>query len=95
MRLALTIAALLAMPALAQATAFCPVRQTADGFVALRAAPDAEARVLRRIPAGEDVQIDTTRRARVGWQPVIYWGPARQQKLSGWVRARLLEQECG
>lgn len=87
--------ALVLMAGAAQASVFCEVKKTPDGFVALRAGPQASAKLLRRIPFGDDVQIDDTRAVRKGWQPVIYWGPERKLKIEGWVRARLLSQECG
>ena len=51
---ALGLAALSAAPA--QATLFCEVLKTRDNFVALRAAPDPDAKMLARMKAGGEVR---------------------------------------
>lgn len=79
----------------AGATAFCEILPNADGFVALRLEPSAQSRLLRRLPVGDDVQLDETRAQRGNWQPVIYRGPERRLSIAGWVHRRLIEKECG
>lgn len=90
-----SVAAWLAvMPTIAHATAFCDVRKTVDGFVALRAEPAASGRLILRMKAGEQVQLDSTVEARKGWVHVHFWrdGAIRH---SGWVSRGLIEKECG
>lgn len=83
----------------AQATEFCLIRKTSDGFAALRAAPDLKAKLLARMKTGEEVQLAQGERGR--WREVIYWrGEDRLTKgyeshtAKGWVDGRLLE-DCG
>jgi hypothetical protein len=77
------------------ATAFCEVRQTSDGFVALREAPSASGKRLWRLKPGEMVQIDTTRPKKKGWAAVIYRSEDQKIQHTGWVSDRLIEKECG
>lgn len=91
----LGFAAMLAAASSASATAFCEVKPTPDGFVALRAEPKAGSRLLVQVRGGDDVQIDSTRKARAGWMPVIYRGPAREGNVVGWMRASLIARDCG
>jgi hypothetical protein len=77
------------------ATVFCEVTSTGDGFVALRAKPDSGGKLLLKVKAGDDVQIDDTRKVTRGWQPVIWRGPDRTGNTTGWMRAKLLSTECG
>lgn len=79
----------------AQATLFCDVKKTKDGFVAVREKPDAKSKVVYKVPFGEDVQLDSTRNEANGWAPVIYSGPRRGKMIPGWVRSSLIVQECG
>jgi hypothetical protein len=80
----------------AQATAFCEVLPTADGFAALRAAPSAGGRLIVKMPTGHMVQLDSTRDDAKGWRAVIYRGAdGRQPMKAGWVASRLIESECG
>jgi hypothetical protein len=79
----------------AHATAFCEILPSSDGFVALRQKPDAQSHVLRRLLAGDDVQLDTTRRPVRNWQPVLYWGAERRMPVPGWIKNRLISKECG
>jgi hypothetical protein len=79
----------------ASATAYCEILPTRDGFVALRDGPSSSARLVRRMEAGEDVQIDSTVRQRGGWMKVFYTGPDRSIMQPGWVNRRLVARECG
>jgi hypothetical protein len=85
----------LAWAVTAHATAYCEVLPTRDGFVALRDAPNANGKLLRRLKTGEDVQIDSTVRERAGWIKVIFTGEDRTQNQPGWVNRRLISRECG
>ena len=91
----LALVGLAAGMASAHATAFCEVKRTGDGFVALRAAPSAEGKRLWRLKAGDMVQIDTTRSKTGGWVAVIYRSEDQKTRHIGWVAARLIEKECG
>jgi hypothetical protein len=82
-------------PSTAWATAYCEVLPTRDGFVALRENPAPASRLVRRMKAGESVQLDTTVKPRAGWTKVFYTGPDRTLMLPGWVNRRLIERECG
>lgn len=79
----------------ARATAFCEVLKTRDGFVALRDAPSAGGKLLRRVKTGEMVQIDGTRETGRGWTAVIYRSEDGKSEKAGWVSSRLIEKECG
>ncbi|MGE7469960.1 SH3 domain-containing protein [Bosea sp. NPDC003192] len=82
----------------AQASLFCLVPETGDGFVALRAAPSAQGRLILRMRAGDEVQI--VEGGRGGWSKVRHWpGDARLAKgydrfTEGHVARRFLK-ECG
>lgn len=90
-----TIVGLVAGATSAEATAFCEVRKTSDGFVALRDAPNANGKRLWRLKPGEMVQIDRTRPDKKGWVAVIYRSEDQKIQHSGWVADRLIEKECG
>jgi len=79
----------------ARATAFCEVKATRDGFVALRAAPSTKGTLMRRLKAGEMVQLDTTRPNPKGWTAVIFRSDDGAAEQVGWVSASLIERECG
>lgn len=82
----------------AEASLFCLIPRTADGFVALRAAPGAEGRLLLRMRANDEVQI--VEGGRGGWERVRHWpGESRLGKgydgfTEGYVARRLLK-DCG
>lgn len=89
---------LLAAPA--HATAFCNVPRTSDGFVALRAGPSADARLIARMRVGDEVMIGLERSGR--WQQVTYWrGQTRHGDggfalgRQGWMHQRFVGEECG
>lgn len=93
------VMATFAAQAPASATAFCEVKQTADGFVALRAAPDRNAATLVPMKAGDEVMLRDGRRG--AWQEVLYWpagtrleGPGASAGRRGWVHVQLLDI-CG
>jgi hypothetical protein len=80
----------------ADATTYCYVRQTSDGFVALRAGPDPGSRLLARMRPGEEVLLDAGRNGT--WQQVYlmrrtgrddgYFGPSP----GGWVHSGLIHR---
>ncbi len=84
----------------AAATAFCNVRQSADGFVALRAAPDAKAKLVGRMTSKDEVMIGQGKKG--AWIEVEWYrGEERFTKGfghisgKGWVNRKLIEDECG
>lgn len=89
----------------ARATAFCDVRKTADGFVALRAAPDPQARLIARMRVGDELMVRDDVAARAGWMFVTWWKGGRfkvkretgydPSDANGWVHAKLIAEECG
>jgi hypothetical protein len=81
----------------ANATIFCEVLKTPDGFVALREAPSAGSKLLLRIKTGEQVQVDFTKKGT--WEKVIYYlstgKPANAKPITGWVKSKYLSDVCG
>lgn len=94
----LTLLSLLLHGGDARASLFCLVPETADGFVALRAAPGAQSRLILRMKPGDEVQI--VEGGRSGWSKVRHWpGDARLAKgygnfTEGHVARRFL-RDCG
>lgn len=87
----------IALPA--SATSFCNIKRTSDGFAALRAAPDANARILMRMRHTDEVMLGLGERGP--WREVTYWrGQTRHEAggfgrgRKGWVHHSLLG-ECG
>lgn len=85
----------------------CAIKQTADGFVALRADPSPAGRLLVRMKAGHNVevqQLNPQQRNRRGqWVRVTHWpdgelyaeGDAQfGGRRTGWVNEALLT-DCG
>lgn len=97
---ALTLLAGVTLGALpAAATAFCNIKETKDGFVALRAGPSTKARIIAKMTTDDEVLIGHRRRGK--WDEVTWWrGQDRLQKGFGsssgigWVHRDLLEI-CG
>lgn len=88
----------------ASATEFCNVKRTADGFVALREAPDPQSGLVGRMTHGDEVLGDPTVESRNGWIFVTWWKGGRfrpggyefdKPTGKGWVNSRLIEEECG
>lgn len=94
----LALLGLLLPSGVAQASVFCLVPDTADGFVALRAAPGPQGRMIVRMKAGDEVQI--LEGGRRGWVRVRHWpGDARLARgygsfTEGHVARRFLT-DCG
>lgn len=82
----------------ANATLFCLIPETGDGFVALRAAPSTQGRLILRMEAGDEVQI--VEGGRGSWSKVRHWpGDARLAKgYAGFTEghaARRFLRDCG
>lgn len=83
----------------AGATTYCTVRHTADGFVALRAAPDAASRLIVRMRPGEEVLLAEGRQG--AWQRAYLMrrnsrgedGGFERTNPLGWVHAALI-RDC-
>lgn len=98
---ALRLAAALLLLAIApvSATEFCGLRPTADGFVALRAAPSTKARLLARMRVGDEVLAQQG--VRGGWVEVLWWrGDTRlthgfRTGRRGWAVQSLIDDLCG
>lgn len=92
----LMLAGLAAAPA--AAAEFCRIPRTPDGFVALRAAPSASAKLLVRMRRDDEVQIVGDPQG--AWQQVFHWpGDSRLEKgyethRTGYVARRFL-RDCG
>ena len=88
----------------ALATEFCDIKQTSDGFVALREKPDAKGKLVARMKAGDEVMLNNTVADKNGWTRVYWWKGGRFQGQTvkgieaadgqGWVNSKLLG-ECG
>ena len=97
--LALAVAALTSSTP-ASATAFCDLKKTKDGFVALRAGPSADARLLAKMTVRDEVRIEQGQQGK--WVEVTWWrGDDRLSRkhggrgLLGWVNGDLLGELCG
>lgn len=90
--------ALASLPALA--TGFCTIKKTQDGFVALRAGPSADSRLVARMTSKDEVMLGESQRG--SWIEVTWWrGLDRHNKGfdassgKGWVHKKLIDEECG
>ena len=98
--LALALLFLLAVLTPARAALFCEIPKARDGFIALRAAPDGNARVVFRRRAGDEVML--LQGERGPWLEVKHWrGDSRldpkkspAETRQGWVHNRYIG-ECG
>lgn len=99
-----TLALAVGLAGPASATAYCEIRPTRDGFVALRAGPGAGARLLERMRAGDEVLLGQARRGR--WVEVTFWrggrlvagGPpeGKPPTARGWMHDGLVARDsCG
>lgn len=84
----------------AAATAYCNLKPTADGFVALRAAPASSAKLVGRMTSRDEVLIGQGEKG--DWIEVTWWrGDDRHTKGydrksgHGWVHRKLVGEECG
>ena len=88
------------------ATEFCDVKRTPDGFVALRAQPNADSRMIAKMRGGDIVwgDPDSKVKPRGGWTYVNWVKKSTHDKTmsanakidgKGWVRESLIEDECG
>ena len=84
----------------ASAAEFCYVKQTADGFVALRKKPSPSAKLVGRMLAGDEVMLGQG--AKGNWLEVFWWrGDDRltrgfsKKSGHGWVYRKLIDEECG
>ena len=87
-------------PQSAMATAFCQLKETKDGFVALRSGPGSSNKLIGRMKADDEVLLGEGRKG--DWQQVTWWrGDDRlvkgQDKIAGrgWVHRKLIAEECG
>lgn len=82
----------------AGATEFCLIQKTPDGFVALRAGPRPDARLILKMKPQDEVQIVEGRQG--SWELVRHWpGDSRLTKgyagfTEGYVAQRFLK-DCG
>jgi len=90
----------LSSPQPASATAYCQLKATKDGFVALRSGPGAASKLIGRMKPDDEVLLGEGRKG--DWQQVTWWrGDDRlvkgQDKVAGrgWVHAKLIAEECG
>ena len=103
MRLRTPLAAaglMLAALAPAGASTFCPIPQTRDGFVALRAAPGVTSRIIAKMRPGDEMMPMVEERGP--WVKARYWrGSERltrgfgRHRATGWVHKSLIPDLCG
>lgn len=97
-QLAVLVAFALLAPAPAHAQMVqCQIARTPQGFVALRAAPRADARLVARLRRGDEVAVVNDHRRVAGWSEVDAWrGPIPYDRSRaggvrhGWVQTRFL-----
>jgi hypothetical protein len=84
----------------AQATAFCEIVKTRDGFVALRDRPSTSGRLIARLREGAEIQLKDGEKngwSEVGYRPkaqsLYPEGKVPPQRI-GWVRKSLI-RDCG
>ena len=88
----------------AQASLFCELKPTKDGFVALRAAPSPAARMIQRMRPGDEIMMGQGRKG--AWIEVSYWRGGRFARGGspggdpptdrGWMHSGLVaEDSCG
>lgn len=87
-----------------QASVFCDIKRTRDGFVALRAEPHPRAPLLQRMRPGDEVMLAVGRQG--DWVEVVYWRGGRfanrrtptnhPPTATGWMHSALLGKDsCG
>jgi hypothetical protein len=102
--LSTSVLGLLGLAAPAHATLYCEIRPTRDGFVALRAAPSPDSRMLQRMKPGDEILLGQGKRGP--WVEVTYWrggrfsegGPpeGKQPTGTGWMNSALIARDsCG
>lgn len=96
--LPLVAAFLVAAAEPASATVFCNILKSHDGFVALRAAPNADSRLVARMKEDDEVQM---LESKGRWMQVTHWHgdqrldpKTRGNTRTGWVNKRYVS-ECG
>ncbi|HRK24638.1 MAG TPA: SH3 domain-containing protein [Beijerinckiaceae bacterium] len=82
------------------ASTFCPIPNTRDGFVALRAGPDLKAPIVARMRQGDEIQAMSEQSGP--WIRARYWrGDERltrgfgRHRATGWVHRSLVADLCG
>lgn len=85
----------------AHATIFCYVKETSDGFVALRKKPSPQGKMIGRMKAGDEVMLGDRKKGS-SWYEVTWWhGDDRLAKGFdkksgfGWVNRKFIDAECG
>ena len=94
-------------PARAEVFYVCTVKETADGYVALRSRPSTKARLLARMKPEELLVLDRDKRGELvnsgGWLRGLHYPgetfpdvdePEYKKVHHGWVRERLVG-DCG
>jgi hypothetical protein len=94
------IAVWLAAAQPAAATVYCTILKSPDGFVALRAGPGADAKLVAKMRAGDEVLAMDGNKGR--WWPVVHWRgddrhheTRRNNTRKGWMHGRYMSDMCG
>ncbi|MFC2251809.1 hypothetical protein ACETRX_19405 [Labrys portucalensis] len=87
-------------PAAGSAMELCHLRKTPDGFVALRAGPGPQHRLIARMKPEDEVQYGQGRQGK--WVEVTWWrGDSRLEQdgfskgVHGWAFSPLIAKDCG
>ena len=84
------------------ATTYCNIKQTKDGFVALRSGPNASSRLVAKMRVGDEIQAHSESRGK--WIKATWWKGGRfkgggptpdSSNAAGWVHGSLIEEDCG
>ena len=95
-----TFAAACLMAGSAQASLYCEVVATSDGFAAIRSAPSIRASILKKHPKDRLILLDDTRKPpsnAKSWEAVSIEDPATKRIVArGWIHKSLIKSEsCG
>jgi hypothetical protein len=90
---AIALILLLGAPAPTFATTGCPLKQTPDGFVALRNGPSPTAPIVARLGAKDVVLISTEHEPSGEWVYVSRVKGNGTYGPSGWVNGRLIDND--
>jgi hypothetical protein len=84
----------------AAATVYCTVLKSPDGFVALRAGPSSDAKLVAQMREGDEVLAMDGNKGH--WWPVVHWRgddrhheTRRSNTRKGWMHGRYMSDMCG
>lgn len=69
----------------------CVVRQTHDGFAALRTGPSVRSKMLKKLKPGQVVGLHPAKKYVGKWYPVYFFGDSGSGPAAGYVHSSLLK----